>query len=86
MVTGIKHNSPQRMYAPPRALEKFGTFHAAYNTDLAYFERAAKKVLFGGGTIANAHVEDEYIEIDHLEAMPLQYETIVKELLAEDAG
>lgn len=74
------------MYAPPRAAARFGTFHAAYNTDLSYFERAAKKVLFGGGTIADAHVEDESIALEELAAMPAAYVAIVRELLAEGEG
>jgi hypothetical protein len=82
-VTVVTQNPPQYMYAPPRALAQLGTYTAAYNTDLSYFKRAGKKVLFGGGTIANAHVADEYIEIDELEAMPRQYAAIVRELLSE---
>lgn len=76
-------NPPQVHYAPPRALATFGSYTAAYNTDLSYFRHAEKKVLFGGGTIANAHVEDEYIDLKDLEAMPNQYEMIVGELLEE---
>jgi acetylornithine deacetylase/succinyl-diaminopimelate desuccinylase-like protein len=82
-VTVVTYNPPQRMYAPPRALAAYGTYTAAYNTDLSYFRRAGRKVLFGGGSIANAHVSDEYIELADLDALPAQYEAIARELLAE---
>lgn len=80
-----KGNPPQIHYAPPRALAAFGTYTAAYNTDLSYFNEASKKVLFGGGTIANAHTEDEYIDLADLRAMPHQYDAIVRELFEEQA-
>jgi acetylornithine deacetylase/succinyl-diaminopimelate desuccinylase-like protein len=71
------------MYAPPNATAKFGTYTASYNTDLSYFKNAGKKILFGGGTIADAHIDDEFIEIAALASMPLQYEEIIHELLTE---
>lgn len=79
----VTSNGPQRMYAPPRALAALGSYTAAYNTDLSYFARASKKVLFGAGSIANAHVEDEYIEVAALRALPGQYADIARELLEE---
>lgn len=84
-LTVITQNAPQRMYAPPNALAALGSYTAAYNTDLSYFRRASKKVLFGAGSIANAHVDDEYIDVAELEALPGQYADIVRELLAERA-
>lgn len=79
----VASNGPLRMYAPPRALAALGSYTAAYNTDLSYFARASKKVLFGAGSIANAHVADEYIEVAALRALPGHYADIVRELLAE---
>jgi acetylornithine deacetylase/succinyl-diaminopimelate desuccinylase-like protein len=84
-VSVLAQNPPPPIYAPPQAAATFGTYVASYNTDLSYFLRAKKKVLFGGGTIANAHIDDEYITLDDLVQMPLQYEAIVQELLSEKA-
>jgi acetylornithine deacetylase/succinyl-diaminopimelate desuccinylase-like protein len=84
--TVLTQNPPPQIYAPPQAAATFGTYIASYNTDLSYFRKAKKKVLFGGGTIANAHIDDEYITLDDLIRMPSQYEAIVQELLSENAS
>lgn len=80
-VTPITHNDPLYMFTPLKAADAFGTYVAKYNTDLSYFRTVGKKVLFGGGNIINAHIRDEYIDLEDLERMPEQYAQIVEELL-----
>jgi acetylornithine deacetylase/succinyl-diaminopimelate desuccinylase-like protein len=80
-MTVVTQNAPQHMYAPSRVAATLGTYTASYNTDLSYFNHASKKILFGGGTIANAHIDDEYIDVEDLTQMPSQYRDIVVELL-----
>jgi hypothetical protein len=79
----ISMTPPLQIYAPPRSAAEFGTFIASYNTDLSYFSQAKKIVLFGGGSILNAHTDDEYILLEELTQMPAQYEFIVRELLSD---
>lgn len=80
----LSANDPLEMYAPPVAAAAYGTYVASYNTDLSYFQSSGNKVLFGGGSISTAHSDNEYIDLGALEQMPLQYQSIVHELLDDE--
>lgn len=68
----------------PNLAKKVGTTAVAYNTDIPFFKgRTVRTVLFGGGSIFQAHTEDEYIDRVELEQLPLLYEEIVQQLVTE---
>lgn len=68
----------------PKISTHLGTISVAYNTDVPYFRgETSKVVLFGGGSIHQAHTDNEYIAIDQLERLPELYQNIANELLLE---
>ncbi|CAN8061671.1 unnamed protein product [Agarophyton chilense] len=78
----ISRNEPLEFFAPPKAAARFGTCHVAYNTDVPHYKGGYKKaVLFGAGSIEQAHTEDEWVYVEQLEKMPKQLEAIISELL-----
>jgi len=56
----------------------------AFNTDIAYFNLAGKAVLFGSGTILDAHTEHEKIGIAQLEDCIVKYTKLARILLGKN--
>ncbi|CAJ0575325.1 unnamed protein product, partial [Mesorhabditis spiculigera] len=62
------------------------TIAASFNTDLSYFDGLAKLkgvYLFGGGSITNAHSDDEFIVKSDLTAAVDTYEQLITALLTQ---
>lgn len=71
----------------PKLAKKVGTTTVAYNTDVPFFKgHAVRTVLFGGGSIFQAHTDDEYIDRDELEQLPSLYEEIARQLMDDMDG
>lgn len=82
----VRSNDAMRFYVPGVA-RTLGTTTVAYNTDLPYYRGATSKiVLFGAGSIHQAHTVNEYIERKELERLPELYRQIAQELLEEGEG
>lgn len=83
MVQTLRWNDGINFFVPNLAKE-VGTTTVAYNTDVPFFKgQLVRTVLFGGGSIFQAHSEDEYIERCELERLPHLYEKIALELVNE---
>lgn len=79
----IRHNDPIE-YFVPEISKKVGTTIVAYNTDIPFYKGPTKRlVLFGGGSIFQAHSNNEFIDRNELEQLPHLYEQIAQELLDE---
>lgn len=84
-VAVLTSNGPVSFLVPPRVAAELGTTSVAYNTDVPYYRRKYRAaVLFGAGSITNAHTEDEFVNVDELELLPGRLKTIVKEVLVTD--
>ncbi|GJQ09568.1 hypothetical protein GpartN1_g1359.t1 [Galdieria partita] len=70
-------NGPVRLYY----LEGFPTFVAKYNTDIPYAKFYHKALLFGAGSILDAHTSQERISLDDLRKLPESYIHIANKLL-----
>ncbi|EME27145.1 acetylornithine deacetylase [Galdieria sulphuraria] len=70
-------NGPVRLYS----LDGFPTFVAKYNTDIPYAKFYRKALLFGAGSILDAHTSQEKISLDDLGKLPEFYVQIAKKLL-----
>jgi acetylornithine deacetylase len=71
---------------PPVRLRTVPGFDAeafAFTTDIPFLDRWGEPLLFGPGSILDAHTDEEHVEIDELEAAVLAYERIARALLAE---
>ncbi|KAI0564512.1 Peptidase M20 [Gracilaria domingensis] len=78
----ITRNEPVTFHVPAKAALRFGTAQVAYNTDVPYYKGGYKNaVLFGAGSIEQAHTQDEWICIEQLQRLPQQMQVIVSELL-----
>lgn len=78
----VTRNEPLDYFVPPMAAERYGTCTVAYNTDVPYYKAPySRAVLFGAGSIEQAHKQDEWISIEELRRMPLHLESIVSEIL-----
>lgn len=78
-------NDPMVFYVPDHIKHKVGTTEVAYNTDLPYYKGECEKmILFGAGSIHQAHTDDEYIEIKELIKLPGLYVDIIHEILSVD--
>lgn len=81
----LKMNDAMEFYVPSVVASKVGNTTVAYNTDMPYYQgKLSRVVLFGGGSIHQAHTAKEYIEVEQLEKLPSLYVEIVRELLAVD--
>jgi acetylornithine deacetylase len=50
----------------------------AYGTDGAVFTELEKRVVYGPGSIAQAHTHDEFVELSQLEAGTQAYEALIR--------
>lgn len=77
------HVDPIPLHVPPRFHKIMGgdTIKVAYNTDLPYYQGKFKHmVLFGAGSIEQAHTDGEFVDIEELSKLPRLYRLIVDEL------
>ncbi|CEF68191.1 Peptidase M20 family and Peptidase M20, dimerisation domain-containing protein [Strongyloides ratti] len=75
-------NEPVQLSSPPLG---YKSQSVSFNTDLPYFKNKDKLkgvYLYGGGSITNAHSENEYIKIDDLEEAVKTYVTLAKYFLS----
>lgn len=78
----VTRNEAMELYAPSASAAEFGTCSVSYNTDIPYYKGGYDKaILFGAGSIEQAHTEDEWISTKDLLELPYQLERIVKEML-----
>lgn len=74
-------NGPVRLHY----LEGFPTFVAKYNTDIPYAKFYHKALLFGAGSILDAHTSQERISLNDLRKLPESYISIAKMLLHQSS-
>ena len=65
-----------------RTLPGFATESFAFTTDIPFLPRWGEPLLFGPGSILDAHTDDDHVRIDELEAAADTYAAIAKALLA----
>ncbi len=75
-------NEPQRMFVPPGRPETV----IAFNTDIPFLPRLGTPLLYGPGSILDAHGDGERIRKDDLLAAVPVYRDLVRELLALPAA
>jgi acetylornithine deacetylase len=71
---------------PPVRMRTVPGFEAAafaFTTDIPLLDRWGEPLLFGPGSILDAHTDGEHVEIAELEAAVLAYERIARALLSE---
>ena len=66
-----------------RTVPGFETAAFAFTTDIPLLDRWGEPLLFGPGSILDAHTDGEHVEIAELEAAAAAYETIARALLRE---
>jgi acetylornithine deacetylase len=66
-----------------RTLPGFETAGFAFTTDVPLLDRWGEPLLFGPGSVVDAHTDGDHVEIAELEASVLAYEAIARALLAE---
>jgi acetylornithine deacetylase len=66
-----------------RTVPGFETAAFAFTTDIPLLDRWGRPLLFGPGSVLDAHTEDDHVEIAELEASTLAYERIARALLDE---
>lgn len=78
-------NRGVKFFVPEKMGEKLGTVGVNYNTDVAYWRGGYREaILFGAGSIHEAHTEDEYVNDAELEMLPGRLVSIVEEVLYGD--
>lgn len=65
--------------------EGYETAVVSFNTDIPYLKFSGKSLLYGAGSILDAHTAREFIRIDDLRALPETYYGLVKECLERAA-
>ena len=74
---------------PPVRMRTVPGFEAAafaFTTDIPLLDRWGEPLLFGPGSILDAHTDGEHVEIEGLEAAAVAYERIARALLRESGG
>jgi len=66
-----------------RTVPGFETAAFAFTTDIPLLDRWGRPLLFGPGSVLDAHTDGDHVEIAELEAAALAYETIARTLLLE---
>ncbi len=66
-----------------RTVPGFETAAFAFTTDIPLLDRWGQPLLFGPGSILDAHTDGEHVEIGELEAAAAAYERIARALLGE---
>jgi len=69
-----------------RTVPGFETAAFAFTTDIPLLDRWGVPLLFGPGSVLDAHTDGDHVEIAELEAAVLAYETIARALLREGAA
>jgi acetylornithine deacetylase len=69
-----------------RTVPGFETAAFAFTTDIPLLDRWGQPLLFGPGSVLDAHTDDDHVEIAELEAGAAAYETIARALLREASG
>jgi acetylornithine deacetylase len=69
-----------------RTVPGFETAAFAFTTDIPLLDRWGQPLLFGPGSILDAHTDGEHVEIGELEAAAVAYERIARALLGESRG
>ena len=64
----------------------FETSPVAYTSDIPLLDRWGRPLLFGPGSVLDAHTDADHVAITELEAAVLAYERIARTLLEEAAG
>lgn len=63
-------------------LEGYETVVVSFNTDIPYLKFNGKALLWGAGSIQDAHTANEYIKVEDLEAAVGIYEQLARQCLA----
>lgn len=75
-------NGRVEFLVPQRMGNELGEVDVAYNTDVAYWKGGYRSaILFGAGSIAHAHTDDERVSEEELDRLPGRLERIVSEVL-----
>ena len=69
-----------------RTVPGFETAAFAFTTDIPLLDRWGEPLLFGPGSILDAHTDGEHVEIEELEAAAVAYERIARALLRDVRG
>jgi acetylornithine deacetylase len=69
-----------------RTVPGFETAAFAFTTDIPLLDRWGEPLLFGPGSVLDAHTDEDHVEIAELEASAVAYETIARTLLREAPG
>jgi acetylornithine deacetylase len=69
-----------------RTVPGFETAAFAFTTDIPLLDRWGAPLLFGPGSVLDAHTENDHVEIAELERAALAYEAIARTLLREAGG
>eukprot|EP00871_Galdieria_phlegrea_P003062 jgi/Galph1/3757/GphlegSOOS_G2423.1 len=77
LVETYSKNGPVRLFT----LNGYDNFVAKYNTDIPYARFYRKALLFGAGSILDAHTAEEKIAVEDLRNLPQEYKKIVTTLL-----
>jgi len=68
-----------------RTVPGFETAAFAFTTDIPLLDRWGQPLLFGPGSVLDAHSDEDHVEIAELEAAVVAYERIARALLLEAA-
>jgi acetylornithine deacetylase len=69
-----------------RTVPGFETAAFAFTTDVPLLDRWGEPLLFGPGSVVDAHTEGDNVQLADLEAAALAYESIARSLLREASG
>jgi len=66
-----------------RTVPGFETAAFAFTTDIPLLDRWGQPLLFGPGSVIDAHTDEDHVDLGELEAAVVAYERIARTLLAE---
>jgi acetylornithine deacetylase/succinyl-diaminopimelate desuccinylase-like protein len=69
-----------------RTVPGFETAAFAFTTDVPFLDGWGEPLLFGPGSVVDAHTDSDHVEIADLEASVLAYERIARAVLREASG
>jgi acetylornithine deacetylase len=69
-----------------RTVPGFETAAFAFTTDVPFLDGWGEPLLFGPGSVVDAHTDGDHVEVAELEAAVLAYERIARALLQEASG
>lgn len=79
----VSENHPVNMSYVTNLVKGFKFGPVSFNTDIPYFSFTGKAVLYGHGSITDAHCPREYISLNDLVALPAAYINIASQLLSQ---